>query len=351
MSGADFAASRIAIQLKTSEISFEEIQLREVVVKAVKALLIVCLLAACGTAASAQPYPNKPIRLLVTVAPGGPIDTVARTVAEFIQPALGQPIVVENRPGAGGTLGAKSAETADPDGYTILLSTLQTFGIAPFLYENPGYSPDKFVPVGLVAEFPFVFVVPASVPAKTPKEFVEFARNSKEPLSFGGSLATPAHLLGVLFNQANKLEIQYIPYKGLAPSIADLLAARTHMAFDALPTLIPLIKDGKLRPLAVLSRSRLKMLPDVPTMHESGYPTFPTNPWTGLVAPPGTPQDIIKKLNEALNTALSSPDAQAKMQALALQPIGGTQEDFVNRIKADVPVWKELVRASGARPQ
>ena len=319
--------------------------------KAAKALFLVCLFAAFGSSASAQPYPNKPIRMLVTVAPGGPIDTVARTLAEFMQPILGQPVVVENWPGAGGTIGAKAAETADPDGYTILLSTLQTYGIAPFLYENPGYNPDNFVPVGMVAEFPFVFVVPAVVPAKTPKEFVEFVRNSKEPLSFGGSLATPAHLLGVLFNQANKLDIQYIPYKGLAPSMADLLSARTHMAFDALPTLIPLIKDGKLRPLAVLSRSRLKMLPDVPTMHESGYPTFPTNPWTGVVAPAGTPQEIVNRLNTAINAAISTPEAQAKMQALALAPIGGSPEEFVQRIKADVPVWKELVRASGAKPQ
>jgi len=319
-------------------------------VKAFQALLMVCLLA-FGTAANAQPYPNKPVRMLVTVAPGGPIDTVARTLAEFMQPVLGQPVVVENRPGAGGTIGAKAAETADPDGYTILLSTLQTYGIAPFLYQNPGYNPDRFVPVSMVAEFPFVFVVPAAVPAKTPKEFVDFVRNSKESLSFGGSLATPAHLLGILFNQANNLEIQYIPYKGLAPSMADLLSARTHMAFDALPTLIPLIKDGKLRPLAVLSRSRLKMLPDVPTMQESGYPTFPTNPWTGIVAPPNTPPDVVKRLNEAINTALSTPEAQAKMQTLALAPINGTPEDFVRRIKTDVPVWKKLVKASGAKAQ
>lgn len=319
--------------------------------RAVKAVLIAFLFVVFGNATTAQSYPDKPIRMLVTVAPGGPIDTIARALAEFMQPALGQPVVVENRPGAGGTIGARAAQQADPDGYTILLSTLQTYGIAPFLYKNPGYDPDKFVPVGMVAEFPFVFVVPAAVPAKTPKEFVEFVRNSKEPLSFGGSLATPAHLLGVLFNQANKLEIQYIPYKGLAPSMADLLAARTHMAFDALPTLIPLIKEGKLRPLAVLSRSRLPMLPDVPTMHESGFTTFPTNPWTGVVAPPGTPAEIVKRLNEAINAALSSPEAKAKMQALALAPLGGTPEDFAQRIKADVPVWQELVRGSGAKPQ
>jgi tripartite-type tricarboxylate transporter receptor subunit TctC len=192
---------------------------------------------ALAAPAVAQTYPNKPVRMLVTVAPGGPIDTIARMMAEQMQPHLGQPIVVENRPGAGGTVGARAAASADPDGYTLLFSTLQTFAIAPALYQNPGYDPGRFVPIGLVAEFPFVFVVPAQIPAKTVKEFIEFARTSTEKLSFGGSLATPPHLYGELFKRANDLDMVYVPYKGLAPSIADLISARTHMAFDAITTL------------------------------------------------------------------------------------------------------------------
>jgi tripartite-type tricarboxylate transporter receptor subunit TctC len=301
--------------------------------------------------ADAQGYPTKPIRLIVSVAAGGPIDTIARALADAMQPVLGQPVVVENRAGARGTLSVKAAEAAPPDGYTLLLATLQTHGIADVLYEHQNYRSDHFVPIGLVAEFPFVFVVPAAIPATSLKEFVEFARKSKEPLSFGGSLATPAHLLPLLFNRQNDLDIVYVPYKGLAPSISDLLTARTHMAFDALPTLLALINEGKLRPLAVLSKSRLPSLPNVPTMTESGYLGFPTNPWTGLVAPPGTPEPIISLLNKALNTALSNPGTKERMQKLSLLPLGGTPEELAQKIKTDTPVWKEIVRMSGAKAQ
>jgi len=304
---------------------------------------------ASATGSWSQTYPSKPIRLIVTVAPGGPIDTVARTLSDQLQPILGQPIVVENKPGAGGTIGAKSAETAQPDGYTFLFATLQTYGIAPVLYPNHGYKAESFIPVGMVAEFPFVFVVPASVPANSPKQFVEFAKASKEPLSFGGSLATPAHLLGLLFNKQNGLDITYVPYKGLAPSIADLLSARTHMAFDALPSLLPLVNEGKLRALAVLSKSRSPLLPNVPTMVDSGYSDFPTNPWTGVVAPAGTPDAIVKRVNSAINEALQSQGMKDKMRALSLVALGGSSDDFAKRIAADVPVWQEIVRLSGAK--
>jgi tripartite-type tricarboxylate transporter receptor subunit TctC len=291
------------------------------------------------------------VRLIITVAAGGPIDTIGRMIAENMQSALGQPVIVENKPGAGGTLGAKFVETAPPDGYTLLLSTLQTYGIATVLYAHQGYSADKFIPVGLVAEFPFVFVVPASVPATSPAEFVAFAKQSKEPLSFGGSLATPAQLLGMLFNRINGLDITYVPYRGLAPSMADLLSARTHMAFDALTTLLPLINEGKLRPLSVLSRARLPALPNVPTMAESGYANFPTNPWTGVVAPPGTPDHIVNRVNTAINAALATPQAKQRMQQLSLLPLGGSPEDFSKKIKADIPVWQEIVRLSGAKAE
>jgi tripartite-type tricarboxylate transporter receptor subunit TctC len=241
--------------------------------------------------------------------------------------------------------------TADPDGYTLLFSTLQTFAIAPALYQNPGYDPGRFVPVALVAEFPFVFVVPAQVPAKTPKEFVAFARTSKEKLSFGGSLATPPQLLGELFKRANDLDIVYVPYKGLAPSISDLISARTHMAFDAIPTLIPLIREGKLRALAVLSAGRSPLFPDVPTMAESGYPDFPGNPWSAIVAPPGTPEAIVQRVNAAINAALKAPETRERMQKLSLIPLGGAPQDLARVISADRPKWQEIVRLSGAKAE
>ena len=315
-------------------------------------LSILCVLIfGVPTSVHSQTYPTKPIRLIVSVAAGGPIDTIARALGDAMQTILGQPIVVENKPGAGGTLGVKAAEAASPDGYTLLLATLQKHGIANVLYEHQGYKSDHFIPIGLVAEFPFVFVVPSQVPATSVKQFVEFTKNSKEPLSFGGSVATPAHLLPLLFNKRNGLDITYVPYRGLAPSISDLVTAITHMAFDALTTLLPLIKEGKLRPLAVLSKARLPELPDVPTMTESGYPDFPTNPWTGIVAVPGTSQLIVRRLNETINVALASPEAKQRMLALSLVILGGSPEAFAKKIETDMPIWEEIVRLSGAKAQ
>ena len=318
-----------------------------------RTLLSVLAAAAFGLAAtshtSAQTYPDKPIRLIVAVAPGGPMDTMARFIAQEMQASLGQPIVVENRTGAGGTIGAKSVATADPDGYTLMWGTLQTVAIAPALYAKLDYDPAKFVPVGHVAFFPHIFVVPVQVPANTVREFVSFAKNTKEQLSFGGSLATPPQLMGLLFNRINGLDIVYVPYKGAAPSLADLMSARTHMAFDGLVTLHPLIKEGKLRPLAVTAATRSAELPDVPTMIESGYPDFPQNPWAGILAPAGTPQPVVARINAAINSALKSDEVKARLARLSLIPGGGSPDDFATLIKNDGPKWTEIVKISGAK--
>lgn len=299
----------------------------------------------------AQSYPSRPIRLVVAVAAGGPIDTIARLVADQMSAVLGQQVVVENRAGAGGTVGVRSVTTSEPDGYTIMLATLQTFGIAPAIYADAGVDAEKLLPIGLAVEFPFIFVVPVQIPARTPPEFINYARSRKGELSFGGSLATPAHLLGLLFTRSNDLDIIYVPYRGLAPSISDLISARTHFAIDAMATLIPLIQEQKLRPLAVLSDKRSPIFPDVPTMIEVGVNNFPGNPWAGLVAPPGTPRVIIERLNSALNASLSTPKSLELMQKMALSPLGGTPEQFQDRIRQDKPVWGELARISGATPQ
>jgi tripartite-type tricarboxylate transporter receptor subunit TctC len=313
--------------------------------------LLVIFSICVSTPSWAQAFPNKPIRMVVVVAAGGPVDTIARLVADQMSLELGQQIVVENRAGAGGTVGVRSVVTSEPDGYTIMLSTLQNFGIAPAIYPDAGADADKLVPIGLAVEFPFIFVVPSQVPANTPSEFIDYARRKKGELNFGGSLATPAHLLGLLFSRSYDLDIAYVPYRGLAPSINDLLSARTHLAFDAMATLIPLIQDGKLRPLAVLSNKRSPIFPDVPTLTEVGIKNFPGNPWSGLVAPPGTPKAIIDRLNAALNASLQTPRSAELMKQLALTPIGGTPEYFKDRIAQEKPTWSELTRLSGATPQ
>lgn len=298
----------------------------------------------------AQIYPNKPIRMIVVVAAGGPVDTIARLVADQMSIELGQQIIIENRPGAGGTVGVRSVITSEPDGYTIMLSTLQNFGIAPAIYPDAGADADKLVPIALAVEFPFIFVVPSQIPVKTPAGFIEYARSKKGEINFGGSLATPAHLLGLMFSRSYDLDLTYVPYRGLAPSINDLLSARTHFAIDAMATLIPLIQEGKLRALAVLSEKRSSIFPDTPTLAEVGISNFPGNPWAGLVAPPGTSKSIIEKLNFALNSALRTSKSAELMEKLALSPIGGTPDQFRDRIQRDAPRWNEITRLSGAKP-
>jgi tripartite-type tricarboxylate transporter receptor subunit TctC len=288
--------------------------------------------------------------MIVVVAAGGPVDTIARLVADQMSIELGQQIIIENRPGAGGTVGVRSVITSEPDGYTIMLSTLQNFGIAPAIYPDAGADADKLVPIALAVEFPFIFVVPSQIPVKTPAGFIEYARSKKGEINFGGSLATPAHLLGLMFSRSYDLDLTYVPYRGLAPSINDLLSARTHFAIDAMATLIPLIQEGKLRALAVLSEKRSSIFPDTPTLAEVGISNFPGNPWAGLVAPPGTSKSIIEKLNFALNSALRTPKSAELMEKLALSPIGGTPDQFRDRIQRDAPRWNEITRLSGAKP-
>ena len=305
------------------------------------------LVAAAGPA-MAQSYPDRPIKLIVPFAAGGPMDTMARFVGLKLQTSLGQPVIVENRAGAGGALGSKAVTLAEPDGYTLLWGSSGTISILPELNKKLDYDPKAFAPVALVSLLPHVFVVPPAVAAKTVQEFVAFAKASPGKLNFGASLGTPPHLMGALFRHLAGLDIVYIPYKGAAPSIADMLGGVTHMQFDALTTLYPLIADGKLRALAVTSASRWPALPDVPTMIESGFPTFPQNAWSGVLAPAGTPASIIQRLNAAINDGLKTPDAQASLLKLSALTQPGSPQDFATFIAEQSPKWAELVRISGA---
>ena len=316
-----------------------------------KTKLLFALVAAAislASPSSAQTYPDRPVKLIVTVAPGGPMDTIARVVADQLQGKLGQPVIVENRPGAGSTLGAKAVAGSPPDGYTLMWGTLSAIAIAPALYKDPGYDPKAFVPAALVAEFPHVMVNSPTVPANTMAEFVAYAKANRGKLNFGGSLGTPPQLLGSMFSKVADLGRTYVPYKGGAPSIPDLLAGRLQMQFDALTLLQPMIKDGKLRALAVVSDKRWPDLPDVPTLAETGFKDFPGAPWAGLMAPAGTPAPIVTKLNAATNEILRSPEAKASLAKLNVLLRPSSTAEFAAFIAQQTPVWTEMVRASGA---
>ena len=297
---------------------------------------------------SAQTYPDKPLKLIVTVAAGGPMDTIARVVADQLQAKLGQPVIVENRPGAGSTLGAKAVAGSPPDGYTLMWGTLSAIAIAPVLYKDPGYDPKAFIPAALVAEFPHVMVISPTVPANTMAEFLAYAKANRGKMNVGGSLGTPPQLLGAMFSKVADLGMTYVPYKGGAPSIPDLLAGRLQMQFDALTLLQPLIKEGKLRALAVVSNTRWPYLPDVPTLAETGFKDFPGNPWAGIMAPPGTPAAIVAKLNAVTNEILRSPDTKASLVRLNVLLRPSSIGEFAAFVAQQTPVWTEMVRTSGA---
>jgi tripartite-type tricarboxylate transporter receptor subunit TctC len=315
------------------------------------AIALAALSFAVSSPATAQGYPDKPIKIIVTVAPGGPMDTIARFIGQQMQMRLGQPVVVENRPGAGATLGAKAVATADPDGSTLMWGTLSVVAIAPALYKDPGYDPKAFEMVGNVAEFPHVVVVPTSLPVTTMAEFVAYAKAHRGEMNFGGSLGTPPQLMGSLFSKVADLGMTYVPYKGGAPSLADLMTGRLQMQFDALTLLQPLIKDGKLKALGVVTPQRWPALPDVPTMREAGFANFPSAPWGGIMAPPRTPKPVIDKLNATINEILHSPEAKESLAKLNVLLRPGSPQEFADFVAKETPLWAEMVRESGATAQ
>jgi tripartite-type tricarboxylate transporter receptor subunit TctC len=300
-----------------------------------------------GTA-SAQSYPDKPIRLIVPYPPGGPMDTMARLVAQQAGLQVRQTVVVENVAGAGGTLGSKTAATANPDGYTLLWGSSGTLAIAPALYKELSYDPTALVPVALVAKLPHALVVPTSVPASTVQELVAYIKSKPGQVNYGASLGTPPHLIGALFKARTGVDVTYIPYKGAAPAITDMLGGETQFTFDALTVLYPLIADGRLRALAVVDTARWPLLPNVPTMVESGFPDFTMMAFCGVLAPAGTPAAIVDKLNAAINEGLKSADAQQSLTRLSALTRLGSPQDFARFLADDAPKWAELVKIAGA---
>jgi tripartite-type tricarboxylate transporter receptor subunit TctC len=301
-----------------------------------------------GTA-SAQPYPTKPIKLISANVAGGPNDTVARLVAQRLSSSLGQQVIVENRPGAGGTIGANAVATAAPDGYTLLLATT-TIVISPALYKNLGYDPrTSFAPIATVSSTSWVLAVAPSVPATSISELIAYAKANPGKLNYGSSLGTPPHLLGEMFKVKTGTEIVFIPFKGAAPAITELLGGRLHMTIENITSLLPHIHEKKVRPLAVTSATRRPELPDVSTLIENELTGFPTGNWTGVLAPAGTPVDVVRRLNSAINEILKAAETQVNFAKIGVESRIGSAQDFARLIADETPVWAEMVRSSGAK--
>jgi tripartite-type tricarboxylate transporter receptor subunit TctC len=309
------------------------------------------LLAACAAAASAQSFPSKPIRIVVPFPPGGTTDVLARAAAQKLSDTLGQPAVVDNRPGAGGNIGAELVAKSPPDGYTLLMGTVGTHAINPALYPKMPYDHIRdFAPVILVAGVPNVLVINPSLPVNSVQELVAYARANPGKLNFASSgSGTSIHLSGELFKTAAGLSMTHVPYKGSAPALMDLIGGQVQLMFDNLPSALPQIKAGKLKALAVTSRERAPALPNVPTIAESGFPGFEASSWFGLLAPAGTPQPVIATINGEVAKWLASPDAKEKLLAQGANAAGGTPEDFAKHIAAETAKWQKVVKESGAK--
>ncbi len=303
--------------------------------------------------AEAQVYPSKVVKVVVPFIPGSPVDALARIATHHLQSRLGQSVIIENRPGAGTTIGTKAVATAAPDGYTLLLIGPNVV-YAPVLYPNLDFDPAKsLVPVATLVTWSHVMVVAPSVQANTIRELIAYAKANPGKLTFGFGLGTTPHVLGETFKQATGTEIASIPYRGGEQARADLLGGRIHINIAPVPSLLPLILDGKARPLAFTGLTRSPDLPDVPTMTESGLPQvgFYPDVWIGILAPAGTPAAVIGRLNAAINDSLQSSEMTASLARLGHEAKMTTPGEFADFLEAERQKWPPLLKAAGLTAQ
>ena len=311
----------------------------------------VCCLLALGTwRADAQPYPTRVIRIIVPFPPGGPTDIAARLIVQPLSEALGQNVIIENQNGAGGRTGSRYVARAAPDGYTLLLGGTNLNAIIPALYKNLDYDPLKsFVAIAPIASDGMVMVVNPSVPAKTVGEFVAYAKAHPGKLKYGSAPGIASHLASELLKYRAGIDVPYIPYRGGAPAITDVLGGQIDMLFNNKAVLLALIQDHKLRPLAVVSDQRWPELPDVPTMAEAGFPGFPTDIIYGLLAPTGTPDAVVEKLNAAVNKAMQSETFRTGLAKLGIEARSQTAQAFGASLADDTAKYDEIVRITGIK--
>ncbi len=313
---------------------------------------VLCGSAALPLHAQNTAWPNKPIRLVVGYAPGGATDVIARLVGTKLGEQLGQTVVVENRAGANSNIGAEMVARSPADGYTFFVYTIANT-INATLYEKLNYDPLKdFEPVGLMVKIPNILVVNEKLPIKTVAEYVQYAKSSSKGVTFASSgSGSSIHLSGEIFKMTAKLNMLHVPYKGSAPAISDLLGGQVDSMFDNTPSALPHVRGGKLRAIAITSAQRSGLLPDVPTLAESGFPGFDVQSWFGISAPAGTPQAIVSRFNTELGKALASPDVRERLVNLAATPSHGTPEQFRSFKASEVKRWQEVVKLSGAKAE
>jgi tripartite-type tricarboxylate transporter receptor subunit TctC len=302
------------------------------------------MLFACTAARAA--YPDRPIHLIVPFAPGGGNDTIARLVGDGLAKELGQPVVVDNRPGAGGIVGAEAAARAPADGYTLFLGGVGSHAINPNLHANLPYDPIKdFAPISLVASAPLILVVHPSVPAHSVRELIALAKAQPGKLNYASNgNGSSSHLAAVMFASMTGVDMVHVPYKGLAPALTDLLSGQVQLMFSSVVAILPHVKAGKLRALAVSSRERLSLLPDLPTIAEAGVPGYQSSSWYGILAPAGTPPDVVAKLNAALVKVVGAPEVRSALAKEGADPAGNSVEAFGAFIAAEKQRLGELIR-------
>lgn len=317
-----------------------------------RALLALAYAAAASVApgAGAQSYPSKPVTIVVPFPPGGPTDITARTLAAALSNQLAQQLIVDNKPGAGGTVGSGLVAKAQPDGYTLLWGGSSTLAVAPSLYRNLSYEPLKsFSPVSLAASGPLLLAGPSSLQANDLRELISLAKSAPGRLNFASAgTGTSTHLTGELFKSQANLDIVHVPYKGGGPALQGVLGGQVQLIFDTLAIILPHVRSGKLKAFAVTSANRHPLIPDIPTVAESGFPGFESTVWFGLVAPAGTPREIVQRLSVEMRNAAASPELQETFARQGLDIVTNTPDAFAEWIRAETVKWTQVVRSSGA---
>jgi tripartite-type tricarboxylate transporter receptor subunit TctC len=313
--------------------------------------IVAVLLCVHASLALAQGYPAKPIRIIVPFVPGGNVDITARTVAPALGEALGQPIVIENRTGAAGMVGAQAMLASPADGYTLMMGSNSSLAVAPNLYANWPYDPVKGIaPVSNLAVTPFVLVVKPGLPAKTLDEFVKLAKEKPGQLTMAsGGNGSSNHLVGELFQMMTGVKFSHVPYKGTGAALVDLAGGQVDMLFDQASSTVPNVRSGKIRAIAVAAHARQAALPDTPTFGEAGLRDFEIDNFTGLVGPAGMPAEAVAKVHAAAVKALANPTVKERFSSLGVQPVGNTPEQWGAEIRADLARWAKVIRAANIK--